>query len=71
MVDELGESGAVEALAGDDVGKDAEGVGFEQAMALSVEALTSGRDAGGDPRMKIERFGDGFGVDAVRSVTES
>ena len=46
VVDELGQTGAVRALSGGDVGEDADGARFEQAVSLGVEALVSGRDAG-------------------------
>ena len=46
VVDELGETGAVRALSGGDVGEQTDGACFEQAVSLGGKALVSGRDAG-------------------------
>ena len=77
LVDEFGESGAVGALSGGDVGEYAEDAGFEQAIALSAQALVGGRDAGvaegvahacRRPRLGIVRFQDGFRVHTLSAV---
>ena len=71
VVEELGEPGAVEVLAGDDIGEHAHRAGGDQALALGVETLVCGRDAsvaegiamagglGPIPRLVIDRFRDG------------
>ena len=45
VIEQFGESGSLEALAGDDVGEHTERPGFDQALALGVETLVCGRDA--------------------------
>ena len=66
-----GEAGALEALARDDVGEDANGAGLGETGALGVEVLVVGRDAGvakgvagagRHDRLNIGRFQDGFHV---------
>ena len=73
MIDEFGEAGALEALARDDVGEDANGAGLDETGALGVEVLVVGRDAGvakgvagagHHDRLNIVRFQDGFRVRA-------
>ena len=80
VIDELGEAGALEALARDDVGEDADGAGLDEPGALGVEVLVVGRDAcvakgvasaSRHGRLNIVRFQDGFGVHTVRSVTRA
>ena len=78
MVDELGESRALEALSGDDVDEHPDGAGVDEPDSLTLEVLVGGgharvtqrvAGAGRVARTKIDRFRDGLGVHSVSSVT--